>query len=137
MKPARPPRKDLVRNSELILANLTEPREASEVASLTKLTPCCVQTHLRRLKAEKRIRICGWRQYDDTWARVWIAGKGPDKQKPKPLTRKQRDARRKERCKTDPELAIRRRNDFEKYYLLHKKPKVADVAAGWINNKGS
>ena len=125
-------RKDSNTNRRLILACLTVPRSAKEIAAVVGVSSVTARTHLKVMLADGNVHIARWVKCSRfVWERVFAIGPGKDAVKPSRMSQQERSKAYNERRKLDPELAMKRDISRAAYELRHR-PARADVAAAWL-----
>lgn len=122
----------MIRRIVDLLKLAKEPMTITEMAGELHCTPENVRqyvVHLVALKEGRQVRIAKWQQSGTRWVAMYKAGSGPNKRKPKALTKA--DLHRN--MMADPvahakELAYRRK----RYRIRRGLPPIVTPAAPWF-----
>lgn len=129
-------RKDSNTNRRLILASLTIPRGAKEIAAVVGVSSVTARTHLKVMHAAGEVHIARWFKASRfVWERIFAIGPGQDAPKPSRMTQQERSRAYAARRRLDPELQMQRDISRQAYELRHRAPR-ADPAAAWLTISG-
>ena len=111
-----------------IMASLADGkhRSAIEIASAVFLSPRSINEYVRKLRADKKVRIGSWLYNNYP---LYTLGEMPDKKRKPSRSSSENHKKYWERKKENPEFLIEHRNRVARYRLNKRQKPIVDIYA--------